>query len=234
MKIFIRPGHGGSDPGAAANGLIEKDINLVVALKAKECFLVQGFEVLLAREDDTFVSLEEGVNMANAWEADIFISIHHNAGGGDGAEVYHTIYGGKGKVIGQYIMDQFRKLGQNVRYLGARESLVNTGHDYYYEIRWTDMPALITEFAFLDTADSEAIDELPEQHAEGETIVKGICAYLGQEYKGETPSAPEGYTPPYVVDLIPQGLQMQMFDDHLEVRRKLGNEYGPWKVIKFD
>lgn len=229
MKIYVRPGHGGSDSGATANGLVEKNINLTVALEAKRLFELQGHEVKIGRTTDVYLSLEDGVNQANEWGADFFISIHHNAGGGDGAEIYHTIFGGKGKDLAQYIIDQFRKLGQNVRYVGARESTTYPGHDYYFEIKYTNMPALITEYAFLDTADSFAIDESHEQMQEAAAIVKGFQAYIGQQYKEDEPEQPT-YKPPYVVDLIPQGIQMQYFDDHLEVR--VGN--GPWKIVKFD
>lgn len=78
--IVIDPGHGGHDPGAMANGLKEKDINLKVALKLKKYLEKDGrFKVYLTREDDTFVPLYDRTLIALEKKADLFISIHTNA-----------------------------------------------------------------------------------------------------------------------------------------------------------
>jgi N-acetylmuramoyl-L-alanine amidase len=80
-KIVIDPGHGGKDPGTcSANGLKEKDIVLDVALRvAKALEKKPGYEVILTRDRDVFIPLEERTAMANAKEADLFLSIHVNA-----------------------------------------------------------------------------------------------------------------------------------------------------------
>lgn len=77
--IMIDPGHGGKDPGAAANGLREKDINLRMARILGEMLKEQGFEVHYTRTTDKFIPLEERTAMANARNADLFISVHCNA-----------------------------------------------------------------------------------------------------------------------------------------------------------
>ncbi|MGC8868811.1 MAG: N-acetylmuramoyl-L-alanine amidase, partial [Sulfurihydrogenibium sp.] len=78
--IVIDPGHGGHDPGATANGLREKDINLKVALKLKKYLEKDGrFVVYLTREDDTYVPLYDRTLIALEKKADLFISIHTNA-----------------------------------------------------------------------------------------------------------------------------------------------------------
>jgi N-acetylmuramoyl-L-alanine amidase len=78
--IVIDPGHGGHDPGAMANSLREKDINLKVALKLKS-FLERDprFKVYLTREDDRFIPLYDRTLIALEKKADLFISIHTNA-----------------------------------------------------------------------------------------------------------------------------------------------------------
>jgi N-acetylmuramoyl-L-alanine amidase len=80
-KIVIDPGHGGKDPGTcSSNGLKEKDIVLDVALRvAKALEEKPGYEVILTRDRDVFIPLEERTAMANAREADLFLSIHVNA-----------------------------------------------------------------------------------------------------------------------------------------------------------
>jgi N-acetylmuramoyl-L-alanine amidase len=179
MKIFIDPGHGGSDSGAVANGIIEKVINLVVALKLEELLLKCGFDVKLSRTSDVYVGLTERCNMANAWGADYFISVHHNAGGGDGYEVIHSVRAGSGKALAEAIGKEFNKLGQNCRRIYFRESVNYPGHDYYTVIASSNMPAVITEYAFLDTKDVQAVDTVQELQNEAYAIAKAICGYTG-------------------------------------------------------
>jgi len=78
--IVIDPGHGGHDPGAIANGLREKDINLKIALKLKSLLEKDPrFKVYLTREDDRFIPLYDRTLIAIEKKADLFISIHTNA-----------------------------------------------------------------------------------------------------------------------------------------------------------
>ena len=92
--IVLDPGHGGKDPGAeGANGLQEKHIVLSIAQKLKARIESEfNVKVLLTREDDSFVSLNERTEFANANDADLFISIHTNAAENKkahGIEVYY-------------------------------------------------------------------------------------------------------------------------------------------------
>ena len=92
--IVLDPGHGGKDPGAeGANGLQEKHIVLSIAQKLKARIESEfNVKVLLTREDDSFVSLKERTEFANANDADLFISIHTNAAENKkahGIEVYY-------------------------------------------------------------------------------------------------------------------------------------------------
>ncbi len=80
-RIVIDPGHGGHDTGTVGpSGLQEKDLVLDIALKLKTLVEAKlGSEVLLTREDDTFIPLEERTAMANHSQADLFLSIHANS-----------------------------------------------------------------------------------------------------------------------------------------------------------
>src|SRR5690625_967948 len=93
-KIFIDPGHGGSDPGAVGNGLREKDLTLDIAKRIQKYLNdnYTGFTIKLSRTTDKTLSLAQRTKMANDWKADYFLSIHINAGGGTGYEDY--IYSG--------------------------------------------------------------------------------------------------------------------------------------------
>lgn len=79
-KIVVDPGHGGKDPGASAFGLKEKDIVLSIARKLAPILAAEtGAEVILTRDSDVFIPLEERTAIANTHEADLFISLHINA-----------------------------------------------------------------------------------------------------------------------------------------------------------
>jgi N-acetylmuramoyl-L-alanine amidase len=79
-KIVIDPGHGGKDPGASAFGLKEKNIVLEIARKLSPILTEQtGAEVILTRDTDVFIPLEERTAIANTNDADLFISLHINA-----------------------------------------------------------------------------------------------------------------------------------------------------------
>jgi len=77
--IMIDAGHGGKDPGAMANGLREKDINLKFAKLVGGKLRAKGFNVIYTRSTDVFIPLEKRTAMANAQKADLFLSIHCNA-----------------------------------------------------------------------------------------------------------------------------------------------------------
>ena len=92
--IVIDPGHGGKDPGARGHrGTEEKDITLKVALKLRDLLSHQrGIRVLMTRERDEFVELEDRAKFANRQEADLFVSIHvnsHPQRSVKGIEIYH-------------------------------------------------------------------------------------------------------------------------------------------------
>ncbi|MGV3575087.1 MAG: N-acetylmuramoyl-L-alanine amidase [Devosia sp.] len=76
--VVIDPGHGGIDSGAeASSGVREKDIVLAFSLRLQELLVESGrFDVALTREDDTYLRLEERVDLARTNKADIFLSIH--------------------------------------------------------------------------------------------------------------------------------------------------------------
>jgi N-acetylmuramoyl-L-alanine amidase len=79
-KIILDPGHGGKDPGAMAFGMKEKDIVLDIAKKLAPTLEKElHCEVLLTRDQDVFIPLEERTAIANSKNADLFISLHINA-----------------------------------------------------------------------------------------------------------------------------------------------------------
>ena len=92
-RIVIDAGHGGHDPGALGNGVTESEIVLDVALRLKRLLQKQSsVEVVLTRETDVFVPLEERTAIANREGADLFLSIHANASGNSKAHGVETYF----------------------------------------------------------------------------------------------------------------------------------------------
>lgn len=81
FTVVIDAGHGGHDTGAADNGVREKDINLGVAQKLAEMIRkkMKDAKVVMTRDEDTFVSLQERANIANRNRGNLFVSIHTNS-----------------------------------------------------------------------------------------------------------------------------------------------------------
>ncbi|MEG0570362.1 MAG: N-acetylmuramoyl-L-alanine amidase, partial [Oscillospiraceae bacterium] len=77
--ICLDPGHGGKDAGAVNGSRYEKNDNLRIAFALETVLKRQGFNVLLTRKDDSYVSLEERARIANKNSADLFLSLHRNS-----------------------------------------------------------------------------------------------------------------------------------------------------------
>lgn len=79
-RIVLDPGHGGHDPGAMRNRLREKDITLDVSRRLKTILESElGYEVLMTRNEDEFIALEQRTAFANSNSADLFVSVHVNS-----------------------------------------------------------------------------------------------------------------------------------------------------------
>ena len=184
MKVFISAGHGGSDPGAVANGVKEKDLNLSIALACRDELKRHGVEVKMSRTKDENDPLSEEIRECNAFSPDLAVSIHNNAGGGDGAEVFHHHGGGKGKTLAENILAEIVKVGQNSR--GAKVRKNSQGKDYYGFIRETSAPAVIVECAFVDNAsDLKILATESDRQKVGRAIAIGVLKTLGVEIQGE-------------------------------------------------
>ena len=181
-KVFLGVGHGGSDPGAVANGFREANLNLAIALACQDELARHGVLTGISRTKNENDSLSEEIKECNDFNPDLAVEIHNNAGGGDGCEVFYSIYGGTGKVLAENILSEVVKIGQNSR--GAKTRKNSSGGDYYGWIRQTKAPAALVECAFLDNkTDLQIIDTKEEQIAMGVAIAKGILKTLGIAYK---------------------------------------------------
>jgi len=156
LKIFIDPGHGGSDPGAIYTKVVdgkkvtynEKDFNLDISLKLKEKLKNRGYEVFMSREKDEFVDLYDRTKMANSLNADLFISIHNNAIDNSSVRGTMVLYKEKqqngiipDKQFAQIVLDSIiKQVGTQNKGIVERPNLV--------VLRTSNMPAVLVEVAF--------------------------------------------------------------------------------------
>lgn len=184
-RVFIGVGHGGSDSGAVGY-IVEKNGALVIATACKDYLIANGVEVRMSRYIDEDESLREKINECNAYNPDLCADIHLNAGGGDGAEVFHSVIGGKGKILAENILKELEAIGQNSR--GTKTKVDTDGTDYFGFIRCTNAPAVITEAYFVDNANDVQIgDTVEEQKIVGQAIAKGFLRTLEISSNNDVP-----------------------------------------------
>lgn len=175
-KVFLSAGHGGSDAGAIANGLYEKTVNLNILLACKKELERHGVAVVCSRVKDENDPVSEEVKEANASGADIAVSFHANAGGGDGFEAFYFNSSAKGKKLAGLCEKYVKALGQNSRGTKAGNHL--------WFIKKTAMPAVLVESFFVDNTKDKCIgDTVAEQTAFGVAYAKAILEYLGITYQ---------------------------------------------------
>lgn len=192
MKVCVDPGHGGYDPGAIGNGLKEKDLTLDICFRLKPLLEFNGISVILTREGDHAVGYLENdlngelrarVERAELAKADLFVSVHINAGGGTGVEVLIIGLGGKAEIAAKKVLPFLVQTG------GWTNRGIKTQN--IMVLRETSMPAILTENGFIDkTVDAEKLREPNFRQALAVAHAKGICDYFGIQYKESTSSLP--------------------------------------------
>ena len=183
MRIVIDPGHGGYDPGAIGPaGLLEKQVTLAVSLKLADKLRHAGVEAVLTRTSDS-VPWPANVNrdlaarceIANRAGADFFISIHCNSAADPsarGTETYAYKPGGRGEQLARAVQEELIKAC----------GLANRGIKFanYYVLRRTDMPAVLTELAFISNPEEERLLGSPDYQEKCATaIARGIGKVIG-------------------------------------------------------
>lgn len=186
LTVVIDPGHNYSitDTGATCNGLREQDITYYIAEKVKPLLEKNGFNVIMTRNtltdnvstESVSASLKRRAEIANQAEADLFLSIHCNAGGGAGTETYYYNNSQEGILLAQAIQKNV------VSEVGLQDRGVKSAS--FAVLRYTNMVAALLETGFIDNAvDAKALRSTTSQQAYAEGIVKGICAYFGKTYQ---------------------------------------------------
>jgi N-acetylmuramoyl-L-alanine amidase len=215
--IVIDPGHGGRDPGALGlRRTAEKDITLNIALRLKELLRKrQDLRVLMTRDHDVYIELEERAKFANSHGADLFVSIHVNSHPSrlvKGVEIYHF---GEAKdhraleVAARENGTPISNTGVGWEYLvadllttkkieaslelawNAKEAMVTQLKGSYdvmdhgvktapfYVLRFTSMPSILAEVAYISNPDEEALLRTPTFVTNvAQSLYQGILSFL--------------------------------------------------------
>ena len=179
MKIFLDAGHNNSgwDTGAAGFGLREQDITWEIAQKCGAILQNNGIEVKYSRPNktdnlgtDNASALSARVKLSDAWKADYFISIHCNAGGGTGTEVWIYETGTVAEKLAQVIDKKI------VQRLDLHDRGVKTSTTLYV-LKNGNCPSVLVETAFIDTqSDNEMLQNRQQDFAQA--IAAGIMEYI--------------------------------------------------------
>lgn len=190
MKVVIDPGHGGSDPGAVANGLQEKDITLLVGNELNRLLTQAGYDVTSTRTTDETLSLLKRSQIAAEENADLFVSVHVNAGGGNGTETYYSITD-KDPKLAVSISDNISDMGFRNR--GAKTRVGSNG-DYYAVIRDTvklsNAKPYLVELFFIDNIGDVDLYKKVGYQAMADAIYKAIL----KDFPITSPGSGQSYT----------------------------------------
>lgn len=190
-KIYINPGHGGTDSGAVGvGGRQEKNDALRYASAVAERLRAAGHDVKLERDGDYLINVKDIAAKANAWGADYFIAFHRNSydGSAAGAEcLIVSSASAKSREMAQAIQNALAAVGFKNR--GVKVQDKNT-----YVLSHTTMPATTIECGFIDNAGDNALFDSKQ----GE-IVQGITDAIlsiagGVAQNPTTPPAQPTYT----------------------------------------
>jgi N-acetylmuramoyl-L-alanine amidase len=191
-KIAIDPGHGGVDPGANRDGLLEDELVLDLGLRLRTMLAAQGATVYLTRETDTDLAdqkpgngyssrkkqdIMRRVELVNGWQPDLFLSLHVNASGSSrwrGAQVFF-----------RKDSDSSMDLAKSVQ-LALIKVLGNTTRQAkpgdYRILNDTVCPAALVEIGFISNPEEAALlCDAAYREKIAWAICLGICNWLNQE-----------------------------------------------------
>lgn len=171
--VYLDPGHGGTDPGASGNGIIEKNLNLTIALGVRNKLESMGIKVYMSRDTDTFVSLQDIAAGANSVNPDVFVSIHQNSFSNTSANGIETYWynNNNSKELATYLQDK----------LIANTNANNRGvkKEEFYVIKNTSMPSSLVECGFItNAAEATNLKSTSYQNKIIDAIANGIQDYL--------------------------------------------------------
>ena len=228
-KIYINPGHSNKDPGAVSYE-IERELNVKVSNYQKD-YLLANYECEVRMNPGTMGNLYDISNDANKWGADLFVSNHFNAGGGDGYEA--LVYSEARRAIGEVFNKHIKAIGQNSRGVKLRPGLV--------VLKATDMPAVLNEGAFVDNKkDIQDWNDDAELKKMGEAYAKATAEVLDLPKKSASKPVEKPVEKPVVKPVEKptekvedsKSYKVRVTVSALNVRKGPGPKYGVATVIR--
>ena len=172
--ICVDPGHGGKSSGAIGkDGYMEKEPCLAISLQLRRALLEAGAQVIMTREDDSYASLSDRYDLANAQRVDLFISIHCNSNpkrnSRRGTETYY--WTPRSELLARAVHPEV------VKSVAQRDGGVR-GNRRFAVIRHTTMPSILVEVAYLNHDGDRALLKSPAFHVKvGAAIRDGVLRY---------------------------------------------------------
>ena len=175
MKIVIDPGHSGAcEPGACAAGVTEADVVLAIAEQLSHLLLAAGHSILMTRSGDCpLTGLKWRAQLANCWNASLFISIHANSfsdPSAHGSEVFYFEGSRYGRTLARLIQAELvRRLHTTDR--GFKPATFTV-------LKETACPAVLVETAFLSNPEDRALLTAPgSQQLFAQAIAAAVAKY---------------------------------------------------------
>ncbi len=230
--VMVDAGHGGADGGAVYNGIIEKNLTLVLAQKLRTELQNLGVDARLTRSNDAFITLEGRAAMAEKARADAFVSVHLNSAGAEagvhGLETYYSA--GKSLSAARRLQVAFGlpsitglrdRRGERLASLVQRHACQSTGaanrgikERAYTVVHGASCPSILVECGFISNPKEAArLKETGYQNKLVAGIAKGIVTFLqaqeldparGLELPPPEPAAPDLMGPPHKGELLSQ------------------------------
>lgn len=167
--VCIDPGHGGTSSGATLGSRLEKDDTLRLSLLVRDILEERGYTVVMTRDNDSDVSLEDRCKIANKARASLFVSIHRNSStspDATGMEMWvHSSNPTDDNLLAQNILDCLVTTGISAN-RGIHSGYRDGDDMNYYINRHTKMPSVLAEIGFISSkTDNKDFDENLEEYA---------------------------------------------------------------------
>lgn len=188
--IVVDPGHGGDDTGAVGSGgIFEKDLALSLGRKLRDDLLAAGAVVHMTRDSDVKPSVAARPQMAIAWHANLFVSIHCDEAGmhnsHTGTTVYFHGHTTECQELAGYVSTQL-SLTNNIPSLGTRSDYVRFPGIGFGVLRGSPMPAILVECGYMnDDADLSKLVNPDIQNSIATGITNGLAKFFAEHSTAE-------------------------------------------------
>lgn len=187
VKLYLDAGHGGKDPGAAGNGIKEKDIVLDICNRIEAGLKeYEDVEVITTRTTDVFLSLDARTKKANQNNCDVLLSIHSNSATDATAKGWEIhVYPGSnaGTVALQNVMhsEVMKVLGSSTANRGKKQS-------NFHMLRESKMKAVLTENLFVSNpSDAALLEKADFRQKIAQGHINGLEKFLGLKKSAQPP-----------------------------------------------